>query len=316
LVLSPVFDDWSSARVLLECLDRSLVDAGLRARVLFVDDGSTDDPGRLDWSMPLSAVESVSVLPLRRNLGHQRAIAIGLCYAEQYILSRAVVVMDCDGEDRPSDIPRLIEEMQRHGEGKLVFAERTKRLETRTFQLMYHLYRYLHLLLTGIPVRVGNFSVVPAEVLRKLVVVSELWSHYAAAVLVAHIPYTAIATERGCRYAGRSKMDFTALVGHGLSAISVHSERLAVRILGFIGIAMIAVVAGMMTLPAMTAPGVGGWVVAVGLTLLVLLAQLMTMSVAFMFMILHRRGAATQLPVRDYELFTGEVRDLVPARVR
>ena len=92
-------------------------------------------------------------------------------------------------------------------------------------------YRFVHLLLTGERVRVGNFSVIPRDLLRRLVAVSDLWNHYAAAVFHARIPYTTIPTTRGTRYAGASQMNFVALVTHGLSAMSVFGDRIGVRLL-------------------------------------------------------------------------------------
>ena len=46
------------------------------------------------------------VLRLRRNVGHQRAIALGLTYLQVEAGCEAVIVMDADGEDRPADVPR------------------------------------------------------------------------------------------------------------------------------------------------------------------------------------------------------------------
>ena len=45
---------------------------------------------------------------------------------------------------------------------------------------------------------------------RRLVVVSELWNHYAAAVLRSRIPYAIIPTDRGTRIAGKPTMNWTA----------------------------------------------------------------------------------------------------------
>ena len=81
VILIPLFNDWASFAELVDRLDVVLLEQGLRADVLVVDDGSTIGPSadgvvhRL-----LSAVRRVDVLGLRRNLGHQRAIAIGLAY--------------------------------------------------------------------------------------------------------------------------------------------------------------------------------------------------------------------------------------------
>ena len=101
------------------------------------------------------------------------------------------------------------------GGTRVVFAERTKRSESFAFRFFYALYRWLHLLLTGVAVRVGNFSAMPYSLLRRLVAVSELWNHYAAAVFKSRLPYRLLPTQRANRLAGRPQMNFVALVIHG-----------------------------------------------------------------------------------------------------
>jgi hypothetical protein len=110
-------------------------------------------------------------------LGHQRAIAIGLYYMHQLLPVDAIVVMDGDGEDRPADIPGLLSALAEGG-GCMVFAARAKRLERPIFRFFNRLYRVIHWVLTGITVRVGNFSVIPRASLDRLMVSSDLWNHY------------------------------------------------------------------------------------------------------------------------------------------
>lgn len=86
-------------------------------------------------------------------------------------------------------------------------------------------------MLTGIRVRVGNFSILPFAYLDTLVVMSELWNHYAASVFRSKLPFAMIPIPRGTRFAGTSKMNFVALVSHGLSAISVFGDIVGVRLL-------------------------------------------------------------------------------------
>ena len=64
------------------------------------------------------------MLQLRRNLGHQRAIAVGLAYAEEHDPCDVVVIMDGDGEDDPKDVPRLLACCRQAGGREIVFAER------------------------------------------------------------------------------------------------------------------------------------------------------------------------------------------------
>ena len=144
-----------------------------------MDDGSSvpRPPGFLAGERLLS-IREVEHLRLRRNVGHQRAIAIGLAHVHAQLPCQAVLVMDGDGEDRPSDVSSLLRKLEDCGRGRIVFAERTRRSEGLVFSFFYHLYRSLHRLLTGYAVRVGNFSVVPGHFLEQLAVTSELWSHY------------------------------------------------------------------------------------------------------------------------------------------
>lgn len=318
VILSPVYEDWEAAGILLTQIDRELRAASLIAEVVFVDDGSTRSrPSDLSPT-GLQAIKRITVVPLRRNLGHQRAIAIGLAYIEQHRLCEGVVVMDSDGEDAPSDIPRLVQQMRETDGQALVFAERTKRLEKTSFQALYQVYRGLHWLLTGISVRVGNFSIVPSGVLHRLVVVSELWNHYAAAVFASRIRFESIPTTRARRIAGRSQMNFVALVAHGLAAMSVHSERLAVRALAAT-LGAVALTGATLTVVLLirltTDLAIPGWASSVGLALLVLIAQLLTLSVVFVFTILHRRSSAEFLPVRDYGHYIDEPFELATPHV-
>jgi glycosyltransferase involved in cell wall biosynthesis len=109
------------------------------ADILLIDDGSSERfldhfaPG------PLKHLGKISILRLRRNVGHQRAIAIGLAYAEAANCCDIAVVMDGDGEDRPEDVPRLIDELLRLDGSHVVFAERTRRSEGVVFVTMYAL---------------------------------------------------------------------------------------------------------------------------------------------------------------------------------
>ncbi len=202
VILLPLYDDWQSLRMLLGHLDQELLRHGILAQVLVVNDGS-EQPLRAGpiWG-PFDSLVTVQVLRLHRNLGHQRAIAIGLAHVEQHIECPCVVVMDSDGEDSPADVPRLLARYDAEGRSKIVFAERTKRSESFVFMAFYLLYRWLHLLLTGVPVKVGNFSVIPRSRLESLVIVSELWNHYAAAVFKSRQPHCTVPTRRAKRLSG------------------------------------------------------------------------------------------------------------------
>ena len=316
LILIPIYDDWAAAALLLPDLDRALHAADLRATVWLVDDGSIEPPPQTLGARDYRALDSINVLTLRRNLGHQRAIAIGLAAAHEQFRPSAVVVMDGDGEDAPDDVPRLVAALRACHGRNIVFAERRRRAEHALFKAFYAAYRWGHRLLTGISVRVGNFSIVPAVQLARIVVVSELWNHYAAAVDQARLPRETIPTRRFPRLIGASRMNFTSLVTHGLRALSVHAELIGVRLLVFT--LVIATILVMLTLivfgvwlAALSA--VPGWAVSIGGLLALLLCQAVASAVVFVFLVLHGRSQPLFIPIRDYAYFVKSLTSLSPA---
>ncbi len=315
LIIIPVFNDWAAIRLLLPKLDEVLKRMPVCSQILLIDDASIQ-PCPIDmWDISLAAVNQVRVLMLRRNLGHQRALAIGLAYAEKHIPCQAVLIMDGDGEDNPGDIPRLYQKMKESGDAKIVFAERTKRSENWVFRTSYRIFRIVHYLLTGFHVRVGNFSIIPFFLLRRIVVLSELWNHYAAAVFKSRMPYETVPTHRATRLMGRSQMNFVALVVHGLSALSVYSEIVGVRLLlasVFLVALVTTLLVGIVVIRLASNLAIPGWASTVGGLIVVILMQVLGLVSSFVFLILQGRGNTSFLPVRDYSFFADQVSDTYP----
>jgi polyisoprenyl-phosphate glycosyltransferase len=302
----PVFNDWPSLTALIEQLNLVLDEANIRAEILAVDDASSVSAKSSLYVENLTAIERINVLQMKRNLGHQRAIAIGLAYAEANFTTDMVVVMDGDGEDTPDDVVNLIQACSAADYQKLVFARRSQRSESWLFKIFYRGYRATYRLLTGFDIQVGNFSVIPFELLHRLVVVSEIWNHYAAGVLKSKLPYIDIPTRRGYRYHGQSKMNFSTLVTHGLSAISVYSETVGVRLLmascGLIGIAIIALLA-VVSIRLTTNLAIPGWTSFLVVALISVILQAFIISLSFIFLVLIGRNNGGFLPNRDYHHF-------------
>jgi glycosyltransferase involved in cell wall biosynthesis len=276
--------------------------------VLVVNDGSATDqsPFRNAVIRELSRIADVRILNLRRNLGHQRAIAIGLVWIYENLKPDAVVVMDADGEDRPEDIPRLLKVFSAYEGKKTVFAQRFKRSESIGFRISYAFYRALHRLTTGISVRVGNFSVVPFEQLDTLVSVSDLWNHYAAAVFKSRLPFEMVPTSRGDRLEGKSHMNFVSLVTHGLSAISVFGEAAGVRLLIGSGIAsglLLSILALVVFVRVQTNLAIPGWATYTGGLVVIALMNIVTVAIALTLLILMSRNNMSFVPLRDYSWF-------------
>lgn len=310
VILIPQYNDWVALQLLLADIHRVLLASSKKAQVVIIDDGSTLKAPASFPGNAFRVLGPIDLLGLRRNLGHQRAIAIGLAYVQEKVPCSVVILMDSDGEDAPSDIPRLLDRYASEGRETIVFAERTRRSESRLFVMFYHIYKVVHYLLTGYKVRVGNFSVIPRKRLDSLVVVSEIWNHYAAAVFRSNQPYCSIPTQRAQRLAGKSRMSFVRLVIHGLSAISLYSDIIGVRLL------TISIALGLFTLIAMFATLIvasathlplGGWTPIIFGILLLILFQAVLFSILFVFIILAGRQGSSFLPCRDYGWYVGDV---------
>lgn len=313
VILMPVRDDWQSASELIHRIDRTVDPSRWSLDIVLVDDGSIQKCEPEAFGYTFSAVQAIRILRLRRNVGHQRAIAIGLVHIQQNGGCDAVVVMDADGEDTPEGLGNLLDMFSQTGGREAVFAERIRRSESLGFQFFYHLYRFAHRCLTGISVRVGNFSILPPRYLDTLVVFPELWNHYAATVFRSRLPLSKVPIPRGKRIAGTSKMNFVGLVTHGLSAISVFGDTVGVRLLvaGLAGSCLAAlgiVVVAMIRF--FTDLAIPGWATYAMGTLAIIAIQMLTIAASFTFYILSSRTSLGFVPIRDCALFVAECEDI------
>jgi hypothetical protein len=236
-------------------------------------------------------------------------------HIKKTITSDAIVVMDADGEDTPEGLEQLLDAYLGKDGVTAVFAERTRRFESLLFRSFYLLYKVLHWSLTGVAVRVGNFSVLPPCYLDALSVMPELWNHYAAAVFRSRLPLITIPIRRGRRIAGKSKMNFVALVSHGLSAIAVFADIVGARLLiaSLAGVLLAGSgIAAVIVIRLFTDWAIPGWATYATGLLTIILVQFMTIAASFTFIVLSSRANFSFLPVRDYAPFIAEIVDVYP----
>lgn len=310
-ILTAAYRERASLRLLIPALDAAataLRKSGHDVRLMIVDDGSPDNrpDDTLGAGLTGDGLQEIEVTILRRNLGHQRAIAIGLCRLREIQDCDLIVVMDSDGEDKPTDIPRLVQTIVDSEDADVVFAERARRSEGAVFRIGYQCYRILHRLLVGFPIRFGNFSVIRRSAVERLVVAQEVWSHYAASVVRLRIPYTLVPTERGLRSAGKSTMNVESLIIHGLSAMSVFSDRIGVRLLAMSAVGAVATAAGILAvvmIRLLTPLAIPGWATVAAGILFVLLVQFVSSSLVFVLVVLLGRQGPGFCPMIDYGPF-------------
>lgn len=301
-IVVPVLDDWVSFTALAYSIASQFTDSGATVTLIAVDDGSSEPFDVASIELPGNTdVTEVSVLRLAVNLGHQRAIAVGLSSLARRDDIDMVVVMDGDGEDRPEDIAAL-RTANRRMPGHAVLARRSKRSERGVFRVGYVLYKWLFRALTGQTINFGNFSLLPMPIVRRLVYMPELWNNLPAALIRSRVRYTSVPLARGVRYAGQSKMNLASLIVHGLSAMSVYTDVIFVRIIllaGFVsGLAMLGMM-GVVAVRLLTDLGIPGWASTMFGDLMIILMQTLVMVIATSLVLLAGRSQRPIVPFID-----------------
>lgn len=298
VIVTPVYEDVEAASRLFQEL--SLV-FGREVYIVAIDDGSVRQP--LGASAIAAANLDGVVIKLKRNVGHQRAIAIGMNYVADLLAGATrIVIMDSDGEDLPSTINELLLPLQ-SDEIDVVVAQRKSRVETLRFRTFYVIYKWLFMLLAGKRISFGNFMALKPQSLKRLVAMQELWIHVAASVLTSKLRMTACSLHRGPRYAGQSKMNFVGLALHGFKGLMVFAEDVLVRV--GIACAFVAAFSVIGVIAAITLKILGfatpGWFsIALGILVLVFLQTGALTLVTLMLTGVVKGGAAPSVNYTDF----------------
>lgn len=303
IVVMPVYEDTEASSKLFVELART---RGPDTYVVAVDDGSVRQP------LPISAIEASGlegvVIRLRRNVGHQRAIAIGLGYvAEHFDGNAIVVVMDSDGEDTPESITELVAGTD-SADVDVVVASRRSRVESLKFKSFYIVYKLLFSLLSGRQISFGNFMAAKMPAVRRLASMQELWIHVAACVLGSKLRVQTCALDRGPRYAGRSKMNFVGLALHGFRALMVFAEDVLVRVgIACTMVAALSIIGGIVAtgLKMLGFASQGWFSLAFGILVLVFLQTAALTLIILMLSGMMRGGGV--MSVGSYREFVDEV---------
>lgn len=304
-IVIPVFNDWLSVSKLIPQIDTVGKESQINISLVLVNDGS-DEKNNLDIINTFQSIGSIRILHLACNLGHQRAIAVGLVDISNESNSEVIIVMDGDGEDRPEDIKLLIDEYRNRDANCIVVAKRDKRSEGMVFKISYFFYKLLFRLLTGKRIDFGNYCLLPKRLLCRLVYKDSLWNHLAATVLRSNNELRTVSTYRGNRIAGKAKMNFTGLILHGLSAISVFNDRVLVRAMQFFML-MSVCIAGLTLVFSIASVALYAEIVKIILivciSLFILTCLLLFMSVTLLLVELSSRSRNSVVPVKDSGIY-------------
>ena len=241
VIVTPVYEDTESFYQLAQKIEGIYQD---QVTLVAVEDGSLH---HLIDLKKCSSTMSIHILRLKRNVGHQKAIAIGLSYLEDKLSNASkVAVMDSDGEDRPETINELTKALEQDTID-IAVSVRKSRVESYKFKLFYQVYRLIFRLLTGHNIRFGNFMALKLSAMKRLLTYTELPTHLAGTVILSKCRINSVPIDRGPRYAGQSKMNFAGLVLHGLRALMIFADFVLVRLglasLIFIGIITFVIMA-------------------------------------------------------------------------
>jgi glycosyltransferase involved in cell wall biosynthesis len=300
-VVTPVFNDWVSLSELISALEVVDVLEKVEFSLIVIDDASTE-PAIINCPLnSLSRIREIEIVVLACNLGHQRAIAVGLVEVCSRGSFEAILVMDSDGEDRPADIPRLLAEAALRP-GHIICAQRRHRPGLLFFRFWYECYKAMFHLLTGAQIDFGNFCLIPASKIEALVSTSSVWNNLAAALTRSRIPLAGLPSDRGRRYAGKSKMNFVSLVMHGLSAMAVYSDIIMVRLmLGTLALSAVTLLAilGVIAVKLFTNLAIPGWTSSAAGVLTIILLQGVMLFTISAFSVLNTRSLKVVVPRLD-----------------
>jgi hypothetical protein len=154
-------------------------------------------------------------------------------------------------------------------------------------------------------VQIGTFSVVPEAMLSGLVLLPALWKHYAAAVIHAGLAVQTVPTDRAPRLAGTSRMSFTGLAMHGLTALSVFADRIGVRLLvtmATLTVLLTGALSALAILQLLAIVAVPSAVFVAGILAMMCVFQTGLAALMFVFTT-ERGGEPLAAPLHDYSLF-------------
>jgi glycosyltransferase involved in cell wall biosynthesis len=105
-VVIPLLNEQDNISQLYDQMTRSLGE-GRNYEMIFIDDGSRDDSFKVLAELHKQDAR-VRVIRFRKNFGQTAALSAGFAYARGDI----IVAIDCDLQNDPADIPKMMEKLQ------------------------------------------------------------------------------------------------------------------------------------------------------------------------------------------------------------
>ncbi|MGR6086935.1 MAG: glycosyltransferase family 2 protein [Arcticibacter sp.] len=205
-VVSPVYKAYDIIPALVSRLKHVLDDIGNSYEIILVDDGCPQN----SWSAiseECKKDERVIGVKLSRNFGQHNAITAGLSHAT----GDWVVVMDCDLQDQPEEIPNLFSKVS---EGyKIVYAVRNERqdafLKRLSSSMFYRFFSYMTD--TKQDARIANFGIYNKTVIDAILSMRDNIRYFPAMAQWVGFSSIGINVNHAPRSAGKSSYNWKSL---------------------------------------------------------------------------------------------------------
>ena len=301
IVLTPVFNDTKNALRLVEEIANQYRD--VFENIILVDDGSLRSLYE-DFKISFSVRnQKVTILQLSSNFGHQRAIAIGLCYLSEQYPSADIIVMDSDGEDGVHQIQSLLDSFD---EKFNIVARRSKRQENFWFRQGYWGFKIMFKLFTGLNLNFGNYTMISSRTVKALVQNITLWNNYPATLLRNKEELKRIDLPRQKRFSGKSSMNLISFIQHGLGAISVFLDIVLIRVLIVLSSILALALSSIIVLLYLFANSFSNMIVLYFAFMFIIAFIILNISISVLFSIiiyLGNRSMKQDPPIRFYKHF-------------
>jgi polyisoprenyl-phosphate glycosyltransferase len=220
-VVIPVYRCEECLRALYDRVTRAVAEVTPRYEIVFVDDRSPDG----GWSTirELAALDPhVKAVRLSRNFGQHAAITAGLAESR----GSRVVVMDCDLQDPPEEVPRLYAAAEQGYD--IVFARRRSRRHSLYRRAAARLYfKLMNVFLgTSIEGEFGSFSIISRKVVDEFLAFRDRDRHYLLILYWLGFEHTSIDVGHAKRYGGRSAYSLGALLQHAADGVFFQTTKL------------------------------------------------------------------------------------------
>lgn len=265
-IIIPMFNEEAVIQETYRRIKKVMGATGESYELIFVNDGSSDhSAGMIEeytyWD------ESVKLIDLSRNFGHQIAITAGMDYA----LGDAVVIIDADLQDPPELILDMIAEWKQGYE--VVYAKRVKRNGESLFKkwsasLFYRILRYSTDI--SIPVDTGDFRLMDRKVCEELKRLPEKNRFVRGLVSWVGFRQKAIEYERDERLAGETKYPLKRMIKlsmDGITSFSYKPLKLAGYLGGLLSVSGFLYLMYVFYLVIFTDSAVKGWASVIGIML-------------------------------------------------